>query len=402
MNGPIRQLVLFVCVLTLSAWSADPAAAQTVEVTSGGEKVIVDGDLVRIEGASGVTVVEGDWRRAGTVRVSGDTEQILVDLGAVTAEDRIQLTLGEDVLFDFDSDAIRSDAAANLGKVAQVIRTRSVGDVYVMGHTDSIGSADYNKKLSRRRAVAVMSWLNRNEGIPADAMVGVGMGATRPIAHNTNPDGSDNPEGRARNRRVEIQMATREGVRVGPAVVIGPGGVRVDETGVSVGAGAVRVDAGGVKVGGVEVGAGGVRVGGVTVGGGVSGERVVTVSGDTPAGSARSTESVRIVNDEFPSACAVGEDCAFACPYGDCIMKCKPQGNCDFSCVGGDCLMDCNSSATCNFSCSGGDCGMKCEPGATCDFSCSGGDCRFHCLPGADCRAVTCTGDDCVCVGAAC
>ena len=248
--------------IVLAAFAGLPAAAQTV-VTQGNQRVIVDGDTVRIEQPGGVTVVQGDWRETG----EADTEQILVDLGAVTVEDRIQITLGESVLFDFGSYAVRPDAAETLSQVAQVVRGRSVGTVYLLGHTDSIGDDAYNRELSRQRAASVMSWLASHEGIPATIMVGHGMGSSRPVAHNTNPDGSDYSEGRAKNRRVEIQMATSEGVSVGPAVIIAPGGVKITGEGVSVAGGAVQVDEGGVSVGGVQVTKEGVRVGGVSVSG---------------------------------------------------------------------------------------------------------------------------------------
>lgn len=401
MNGWNRLFLSSVLIALCALWSANPALAQAVEVESGGDRVIVDGDTVRIEEPSGTTVVQSDWR-TGAVTVETDTEQILVELGAVTVEDRIQLNLAGDILFNFDSAAVRADAAARLAKVAQLIRSRSVGDVYVIGHTDSIGGDAYNQKLSRDRAAAVMQWLNENGGIPASVMVGSGVGSKRPVAHNTNPDGSDSPAGRAQNRRVEIQMATRAGVRLGPDVIIAPGGVRVDPTGVSVGGGAVRVDAGGVRVGGVEVDTGGVRVGGVTVSGTDTGERVVIVSEDEIEEPVVITSRTRVVNDESPVACAEGEECSLMCPTGDCIMKCRRGGNCSFFCGGGDCLMDCNSGATCGFSCGGGDCGMKCEPGATCNFNCGGGDCLFHCLAGADCKSVSCGGGECVCKGEAC
>ena len=78
-----------------------------------------------------------------------------------------------------------------------------VSDVF-----DSVGDDTYNPKLSEARAIAVMRWLNVNEGIPLELMRGQGMGAKKPIVHNTHPDGSDDPAGRAKNRRVEIRFST--------------------------------------------------------------------------------------------------------------------------------------------------------------------------------------------------
>ena len=78
--------------------------------------------------------------------------------------------------------------------------------VEVAAHTDSIGTEQYNQGLSERRAQAVYDYL-KDHGIDSGRMVGPnGYGETRPIAPNTNEDGSDNPEGRAKNRRTELNV----------------------------------------------------------------------------------------------------------------------------------------------------------------------------------------------------
>ncbi len=242
------------------------AGSGAVTVDLGYETVVVDGDWVGIR-TDGVTVeVDGDWRVVVDSPYSAaDTGRLIVELGGEDAGEELQLQMAGDVLFDFDSTAIRPDAARQLAKVAHVVRQRAAGRVAVVGHTDSIGAAAYNQQLSEQRAVAVMGWLSRHEGIPASMMVGRGSGAKQPIAYNTMPDGSDNPEGRARNRRVEIRFARAESplaiAAAGAGVTVGPAGVRVGgaEGGVTVGAGGVRVGGPG---GEVTVGAGGVRVAG--------------------------------------------------------------------------------------------------------------------------------------------
>lgn len=74
-------------------------------------------------------------------------------------------------------------------------------------HTDGKGSDAYNQKLSERRADSVRQWLGQKEGLAQVKMTTQGFGAARPVAPNTNKDGSDNPEGRQKNRRVEIVLA---------------------------------------------------------------------------------------------------------------------------------------------------------------------------------------------------
>jgi OOP family OmpA-OmpF porin len=110
------------------------------------------------------------------------------------------------VNFDFDKSNLRPDAVAILNEAIEILKRYPDLRVEVAGHTDSKGTDAYNQKLSERRATAVYDYLTSN-GIDASRLVGPnGYGESRPIAPNTNPDGSDNPEGRARNRRTELNV----------------------------------------------------------------------------------------------------------------------------------------------------------------------------------------------------
>jgi OOP family OmpA-OmpF porin len=110
------------------------------------------------------------------------------------------------VNFDFDKSTLRPDAVAILNEAIEILKRYPDLKVEVAGHTDSIGTDAYNQGLSERRAKAVYDYLTGN-GIDASRLVGPnGYGESRPIAPNTNPDGSDNPEGRAQNRRTELNV----------------------------------------------------------------------------------------------------------------------------------------------------------------------------------------------------
>jgi outer membrane protein OmpA-like peptidoglycan-associated protein len=74
----------------------------------------------------------------------------------------------------------------------------------IEGYTDGKGSHDYNIKLSQSRAAAVKKWLVDNAQIKASRIATKGMGESNPVAPNRKPDGSDDPDGRQKNRRVEI------------------------------------------------------------------------------------------------------------------------------------------------------------------------------------------------------
>jgi outer membrane protein OmpA-like peptidoglycan-associated protein len=79
--------------------------------------------------------------------------------------------------------------------------------VIVEGHTDGVGTDAYNMRLSEQRARAVRDWLVQRGVVPADTEI-KGFGKTRPVASNQTINGRDNPEGRQKNRRVEIAINT--------------------------------------------------------------------------------------------------------------------------------------------------------------------------------------------------
>lgn len=108
------------------------------------------------------------------------------------------------VLFDFDKDFVRPEGKHVLADVIYAALVRfGVEGVDVVGHTDAKGTDEYNVGLGQRRAVAVASQL-AYLGFPSDSLVTHSGGERFPLAPNANEDGSDNPEGRQRNRRVEL------------------------------------------------------------------------------------------------------------------------------------------------------------------------------------------------------
>ncbi|MBE3132391.1 MAG: OmpA family protein [Acidobacteria bacterium] len=126
------------------------------------------------------------------------------DLRIKETDLELRIELAADVLFDFDRATIKAAAERVLGEAARIIRERSTGPVRVEGHTDARGTEAYNQRLSDRRAGTVKAWLVARGGLDGVKFTTRGFGATQPVAPNTKPDGSDDPEGRQRNRRVEI------------------------------------------------------------------------------------------------------------------------------------------------------------------------------------------------------
>lgn len=124
-----------------------------------------------------------------------------------------RVTLAGDVLFAFDRAELSGVANDRLRQTASLIKSRApktsgrVKVVRIDGYTDSLGAAAYNQALSERRAASVTVALTRLLGAGYE-LHSYGHGAAKPVAANTNPDDSDNPAGRAQNRRVTVSFGS--------------------------------------------------------------------------------------------------------------------------------------------------------------------------------------------------
>jgi outer membrane protein OmpA-like peptidoglycan-associated protein len=165
-----------------------------VPVRAAGAAMLVDDPVLEATGTSPPNVkpvlctADGPGRAAGTKRTV--------------------IRLPGDVLFAFGSAELTPAARAAIAAVDDEIGG-GTGTVTIEGHTDAIGSDADNQALSERRAAAVRGALEAALG-SGYQYTSVGFGETRPVAPNTKPDGSDDPDGRALNRRVEIRTGTAE------------------------------------------------------------------------------------------------------------------------------------------------------------------------------------------------
>jgi peptidoglycan-associated lipoprotein len=111
----------------------------------------------------------------------------------------------ENIYYDFNKYAIRPDAALELDKLVTTLIDNPEIKIELGSHTDSVDTEDYNNFLSQKRAEAAVEYIVKH-GISPDRIVAKGYGETKPIARNTNPDGTDNPTGRQKNRRTEFKI----------------------------------------------------------------------------------------------------------------------------------------------------------------------------------------------------
>lgn len=200
---------------------SNSSTSETITVENDGSGVYSKGTVTIINNGDGtgsytspsLTIINnGD----GTAQVNGQkvTDAPKVDkaakLGKFPAVESLKpvescgtlITLEDGVLFDFGKSEIRSDASQTLKKLADVLNNAKVPAAHIYGHTDSISDEAFNQQLSEARANAVSGELKK-DGVTA-TMDATGYGESKPVAPNENADGSDNPAGRALNRRVEI------------------------------------------------------------------------------------------------------------------------------------------------------------------------------------------------------
>lgn len=163
------------------------------EALARAQKFEIKGEVLEIKGVN-----------LGVTGKAQDISGLLRDLNAEVRGREVRIALSADVLFDFDKADLKPEAKPSLDKVVAVLKSYPKAAATIEGHTDSKGDDNYNQKLSERRAESVRKWLTANGA--SLRMSTRGWGEKKPIAPNAKPDGRDDPEGRQKNRRVEITV----------------------------------------------------------------------------------------------------------------------------------------------------------------------------------------------------
>jgi outer membrane protein OmpA-like peptidoglycan-associated protein len=146
-----------------------------------------------VGGAAGAIIV---------TRMDKQAKELAQNIKGATVErvgEGIQVTFDSGLLFDFDSELVRTEAKTNLRELARSLGEYSDSDLMIVGNTDQLCSLAYNQRLSEHRANSVATYL-RSEGVDDARLDSRGVGETEPIATN------DTEAGRQANRRVEVAI----------------------------------------------------------------------------------------------------------------------------------------------------------------------------------------------------
>lgn len=183
---------------------SNSSTSETITVESDGSGVYSKGTVTIINNGDGTATVNGkEVKDAPKVDKLGKLGKFppVANLKPVESCGTV-ITLEDGVLFDFGKSDIRPEAAQTIKSLATVLTSNKVPAAHVYGHTDSISDEAFNLQLSQERADAVVAELKK-DGV-SSTLDATGYGESKPVAPNENADGSDNPSGRALNRRVEI------------------------------------------------------------------------------------------------------------------------------------------------------------------------------------------------------
>ncbi len=129
-------------------------------------------------------------------------EELMNDLEGAKVErvgEGIKITFDSGILFDFNSYALRNESKDNLSGLASTLKKYDDTDILIEGHTDNVGTEEYNQQLSVERASSVVDYLKQQE-VGQNRFIVEGYGESQPVATN------DTEAGRQQNRRVEIAI----------------------------------------------------------------------------------------------------------------------------------------------------------------------------------------------------
>ena len=212
-----NKIIVVTCISVLLAIGAESTFAQTKKKTpikksqkgaviGAGSGAVIGGIIGKNKNNTAIGAIIGATVGGAAGAVIGDimdkkAEKLREGLGSAAKVERVgegvKLTMDNNLLFDFGSSVLLPETMISLKNVAETLKKDTQIELLVEGNTDSVGSTEFNRKLSEMRAKSVSNYLI-SEGIARTRIRVVGMGEANPIASNSSDSG------RQLNRRVEI------------------------------------------------------------------------------------------------------------------------------------------------------------------------------------------------------
>ncbi len=195
----------------ISTGAACATKTQTGAVVGAGAGAVVGGVVGKATGNTTRGAIIGAAVGGATGAIIGaqmdkQARELQQNIPGATVErigEGIAVTFESGLLYDFDSEVVKTEARKNLRTLAESLDKYPGSDILIVGHTDQIGSASYNQGLSERRASAAANYLV-TQGVARSRVSTRGMGEADPVASN------ETEGGRARNRRVEVAIYASE------------------------------------------------------------------------------------------------------------------------------------------------------------------------------------------------
>ena len=217
MNSGMRNCTGLFAVVLLTATSVGCASMSNQEkgaIIGGTTGAVVGGVIGKHNGSTAKGAIIGAviGGVAGGIighQMDQQAKEIAQNIPGAKVErvgEGIQVTFESGLMFDFDSDVLRSEAKTNLRSLAGSLDKYPGTDLLIAGHTDNVGSDAYNLDLSQRRARSAATYLV-SQGVASSRVITRGLGETEPVATN------DTDAGRQQNRRVEVAIWASEAMR---------------------------------------------------------------------------------------------------------------------------------------------------------------------------------------------
>jgi OmpA-OmpF porin, OOP family len=228
-------------IADMTRWYDEPAGVSSYEFATVYRKALEaagwDVTRAQVGGDVAITAHYGKNGRDIWLYTHGDGGKQsvnVVDYGAQTKQSALEQQLAKDghvalygIYFDTDSPVPRPESEATLENILQTLQGGASLKLEIQGHTDDTGTPDHNATLSDARAASVLQWLT-GHGIAAARLTSKGYGATMPVADNKSP------EGKAKNRRVELVNMAGAAAAAGPTIAVSPPPAAVSASGLLV------------------------------------------------------------------------------------------------------------------------------------------------------------------------